>query len=38
MIGQIKIRKGDFVNMEVASNHYNENIFENPFEFVPERW
>jgi cytochrome P450 len=38
IIGGLKIRKGDYVGIDACINSFDEKIFENPFEFRPERF
>jgi len=37
-IGDFEVKKGDFVDCALYSNFMNENYFENPEEFKPERF
>ncbi len=37
-IGGIQIKKGMGVMVNIISHHYDESVFEDPFQFKPERW
>jgi len=37
-IGGVQVEKGLLIDMNWLCIFYNEEIFEKPFEFVPERW
>ena len=38
LIGGVGIRKGTFVDNNWMSIFYKPELFEDPFEFIPERW
>jgi cytochrome P450 len=38
ILGDIRILKGDTVSIEILANHYREEVFPDPFDFLPERW
>ena len=37
-LNDVPIKKGTVMALSSLSCHYNEKNFENPFEFIPERW
>lgn len=37
-IGDYEIKKGDFVNVSIASMNYNTKYYENPEKYDPSRW
>ena len=37
-IGGVQLEKGTFIDMNWLCIFYNEEIFERPFVFIPERW
>ena len=37
-IEDLKIYKGDLVNVSIYGMNINPNVFENPLEFNPDRW
>lgn len=37
-IADLKILKGTLLSVGSLSNHYNPELYENPTEFIPERW
>ena len=37
-IGDVQIEKGTCINISWLNIFYNEEIFEKPFDFIPERW
>ena len=37
-IEDIKIKKGDLVNVNIYAMNIDSKVFENPLQFIPERW
>ncbi len=37
-LGDIQIKKGMGVIVDIISRLYDESVFEDPFQFKPERW
>ncbi|TKR67170.1 hypothetical protein L596_023363 [Steinernema carpocapsae] len=37
-LGNIKVRKGDYVQADVFSVHYDDKLWPNPEKFDPDRW
>ncbi len=37
-IEDIKIKKGDLVNVNIYAMNIDSKVFENPLQFIPDRW